>query len=596
MTNRNFLLLCILPLVYAAYIFYPRWQKPNTEATLAWDVSGYYWYLPAIFIYQDVKEQKWAGRILEKYGPSGRELQQAFLHPSGHYVMKYSAGMAVMYFPFFIVAHLLAGPLGYPADGFSAPYQFAIQTGGLLVAILGLWLLQLFLLKFFKRSTVHICLLLLVIGTNYLNYAAIDVGMPHSWLFTLYVVFLWLTWLFHKKPGWGYAFALGAVYGLMVLTRPTEIITALIPLLWGVESFSAAAFRKKWLFLSSHIKYIFMMACCAALVFSLQLCYWKYASGEWIVYSYQQQGFDWKNPHFRSYLISVRNGWLAYNPLMLFALLGFIPLWKYHKTFRIAALVFFLLFLYIVCSWEFYWYGGRFMVQSYPVLCLALAAFIEWISRRMVTKILFIPVFLAAAYIGLWTNIQYHHGDLYDFYTSNRKYYLATVGRWKVPEETYKLRDTDELFTGTPEDPERLYYNNFEQDHMTECSGYPVISGAASSCLNEQVTGREYPFPCADSALRNKTWLRAEAVFACTQKEWDVWNMPQFIVSFFNGKEMVKTRMIRISRFLPEGATRKLYVDVRIPRESFDTIQVSIWQPEYRHVLIFDELQVTAFD
>ena len=30
--------------------YYPKWQKPDTEATIGWDVSGYYAYLPAAFI------------------------------------------------------------------------------------------------------------------------------------------------------------------------------------------------------------------------------------------------------------------------------------------------------------------------------------------------------------------------------------------------------------------------------------------------------------------------------------------------------------------------------------------------------------------
>ena len=34
-----------------------------------------------------------------------------------------------------------------------------------------------------------------------------------------------------------------------------------------------------------------------ALVGFIQLAYWKYASGEWLVYSYEDQGFSWLKPH-----------------------------------------------------------------------------------------------------------------------------------------------------------------------------------------------------------------------------------------------------------------------------------------------------------
>ncbi len=235
MLSRISLLVCTLVMLYASFGFYPRWEKPKDEATLSWDVSGYYWYLPSIFIYKDLKKQHFAKDILEKYQPAGTDFQQAFQHESGNYVMKYSSGMAVMYLPFFAVAHILAEPLGFPPDGFSKPYQFAIQFGGLLVAIIGIWLLARFLRHYFADKVVAIALFLLVVGTNFLNYGAIDTGMTHGWLFTVYVLILINTRLFYNQPEkrMRSAIYLGLLCGLATLVRPTDIITALIPLLWG---------------------------------------------------------------------------------------------------------------------------------------------------------------------------------------------------------------------------------------------------------------------------------------------------------------------------------------------------------------------------
>jgi hypothetical protein len=39
-----------------------------------------------------------------------------------------------------------------------------------------------------------------VIGTKYVNYASIDVGITHSWLFTWYCLLLYHTDLFFKNP------------------------------------------------------------------------------------------------------------------------------------------------------------------------------------------------------------------------------------------------------------------------------------------------------------------------------------------------------------------------------------------------------------
>ena len=190
MLSRTAYLLAVLLMCYTSFFFYPRFKQHGSEATIAWDVSGYYWYLPSIFIYHDLKHQSFKDSILNKYGPTGTDFQQAMKLDNGNYVMKYSSGMAVMFLPFFTVAHMVAGPLGYARDGFSLPYQLGIQVGGFLLSILGLWYLRKLLLNFYPDKTVAVTLILLVFGTNYLNYSAVDCGMSHCWLFTIYVFIL----------------------------------------------------------------------------------------------------------------------------------------------------------------------------------------------------------------------------------------------------------------------------------------------------------------------------------------------------------------------------------------------------------------------
>jgi len=88
---------CILLSIIALF-YYPKWNKDTTEATISWDVSGYYWYLPAFFIYNDVKKIEFSNQILEKYRPTPG-LLQAYKHKSENYVMKYSSGQAMVLLP-----------------------------------------------------------------------------------------------------------------------------------------------------------------------------------------------------------------------------------------------------------------------------------------------------------------------------------------------------------------------------------------------------------------------------------------------------------------------------------------------------------------
>ena len=87
------------------FSYYPKWQKPLTEATISWDVSGYYHYLPAIFIYKDILQQDWMNGINQQYLPSTAYDQAIGHHNSGNKVNKYAIGQAVLFSPFFLLAH-----------------------------------------------------------------------------------------------------------------------------------------------------------------------------------------------------------------------------------------------------------------------------------------------------------------------------------------------------------------------------------------------------------------------------------------------------------------------------------------------------------
>ena len=145
--SKSAFLICLVVLTYFNLVFYPKWSKPASEATLSWDVCGYYFYLPAFFIYKDPAKVAFHEAIDKKYSPQAGDFYSAAPSENGNWIMKYSCGMAIMYAPAFFAAHFLAAPLGFAADGFSPIYQFAISFWSLLWAFVGLWYLRKALLK-----------------------------------------------------------------------------------------------------------------------------------------------------------------------------------------------------------------------------------------------------------------------------------------------------------------------------------------------------------------------------------------------------------------------------------------------------------------
>jgi len=573
---------CAILLVISGAFFYPRWQKWGNEAQLSWDAGGYYWYLPAVFIYKDVKQQHFRDSIMQRYQPTPpNDFQYAFRYEgSDNLVIRYTMGTALLEAPWFFIAHAIAKPMGYPADGFAPPYQFMIWLGGILFAILGLWYLRRLLLQYYSDSVTAIVLLLLVAGTNYLNYAGIDTGMTHGWLFTLYVLILHSTDRYYRTLQRKYILRTGALIGLAALVRPPEIISVLIPLLWGMDRISVAAIRERLMLFKRQIRHIVPAALICLLILSLQFCYWQYASGRWFIYTYQEQGFSWLKPHLKLYALNYQCGWLLYTPLMFFALAGLVPFLRSGRN-RLALLSLVLVNYYIVAAWDAWDYGGRAMIQNYPALLFPLASLVAYLQKRKISRIIGVLLLLPAVWFNLWWTYQAHRGTLIGSAPATRAYYFATIFRFRAPEEIQKLRDNEDLYRKPIQHPVQLYANSCD----TFPDGHIMVEKDLQQILNFSQQGKKYK------------WIRASADVHIGQKEWNVWFMTHFMIRLKKGNDVIQANSLRVQRFLKEGETRNITVDLRVKYDVYDNIEL-VYYNENNGILpcSFDNITVTGFD
>ena len=586
-------------IVVTSFFYYPKWNKTGSEATISWDASGYYWYLPAFVIYPRPKSLPFSGPIVEKYAPSPL-FDQVFQHKkSGNWVMKYSSGLALQNLPLFLVAHVLAKPLGFEADGFSRPYQFAVQFGGVLMALIGFWYLRKVLKLFFEDTTVAIVLLLYAFCTNYLNYSAIDCAMTHSWLFSWYVILIWHTHHFYQMPTKLRALAIGAICGLMALTRPSDVIAILIPLFWGISSLRFEDILAHVLFIKNNFSKYAIASLAMICVGSIQLMYWKYVTDEWVVYSYQDQGFSWLHPHFKDYLFSYRSGWLLYTPLMIFAYIGILPLLttfskranlSLEKTPNFAILLFIFINTYIVCAWDIWWFGGRAMVQSYPVLAFPLAALVAYVQEKNILKYLTFSLFGLCFYYNIWWIHGSHRGGMFDPFNMTRGYLYHTLGDWTEQREKRILFDTNEWFSGVPQNIQTVYNNDFEQDTTAR-----IVEKKRKLQLSpDSQYSPNYTFSFAGNGAK---WLRASANFTTTYREWDVWKMTQFAVQFRQGETIVKENVIRPIRLIDKNnETKNVAFDIKMCKKPFDNICIRFGNPNSEKTVFIDDVKVETHD
>src|SRR4030095_271890 len=179
----------IIIILIGIRVYYIKWEGPTKVNVLTWDAFGYYLYLPGQFIYHDIRKMEWIEEIKDKYQTTG-DLYQIHKLENGNRTLKYLAGISILYSPFFFAGHILAGWFGYPRDGFSEPYQFAICISALFYAFTGLFVLRWVLLRYFSDQVTALTILLIGLGTNYPQYVSVDSGMTHGFIFTLYTLLL----------------------------------------------------------------------------------------------------------------------------------------------------------------------------------------------------------------------------------------------------------------------------------------------------------------------------------------------------------------------------------------------------------------------
>ena len=344
------------------------------------DVNQYYSYLPATFIEKD----------LSFSFPNNRSY---WLIPneSGKALPKMTSGMAILYSPFFLVGHLIASNTGYIADGYSLPYSVSIRIGTYLYISLGLYILYLALLYFFKPWISSLTVVLIFISTNLFYYSLSEAEMSHSYLFWLFAVVILNTIKWFRTYKAKNLLFLSLALGMCILIRPTSIVILIIPLFYLIAQENTIELIGK------HRKQFIIAVALFVLPIFIQMLYWKVYGGTWVRWSYGDEQFYFTNPHIMEFLISYRKGWLLYTPIMIFAIIGFIFLPKYAIKFKWSFPLIIVLAIFILSSWWSWWFGGsygsRVMVEFYTLLAFPLAAFIGTISSVKYFSYLFILVF-----------------------------------------------------------------------------------------------------------------------------------------------------------------------------------------------------------
>ena len=418
--------LIVIAIAFLCAICIPN-KYTDPRRVICWDVKEYYSYLPAYFIDHNIEMYGWQDDkhpFDQKYWP---------IYLGGDtFIIKMSMGNSFFYAPFFAIAHLLAAPLGYPADGFSFPYAFALLLSGAVFAWLGLLVLRRLLLRHFSDKVTAVTLLLLGLTSHLYWYATFEAPMSHSYGFFLFACFLYLTELWYEHPNWKRSILIGLVFGLISLVRPSNSLIVVVFLLYGVTGWTSITEHFQ-LYLKEWPKILAIIGL-TLLVWVPQCLYWKHITGSFIFYSYCDEGFYWTDPKWFKVLFGFRKGLFLYTPVLLAAIAGYPLLWKQEKNYFWAIIVFSILNVYVVSCWWCWWYGGGFsnraFVESIALLSIPLSLFLTWISeQKRWLKITLSSIVVILALRSSFHTVQYYN-EVIHCGEMNKKAYFHFF--WKV--------------------------------------------------------------------------------------------------------------------------------------------------------------------
>lgn len=432
--NNRLSMIVVIALIVIIAIFRILTLQPNE---LSWDVFGYYIHLPALFIYGDhgLSDLTWLNKIVEQYNTTG-SLYQLSTGPEGNPIFFFLMGMSLFYLPWFLIAHFLAPILGYPTDGFSLPYQYIIATGAVIYTTIGLFYLRKILLHYFNDRISAITLLLLVLGTNYFHFMTMKNLETANILFLMVTLVTWNTIRWHKDYKLINLISIAIFIMLAALSKPSEVLLVLIPLLWGV--YNKETLQRKWNTIRKNSVHFIVAISVAILIALPQMLYWFSETGRLLFDSYKNPGvgLDLMAPHIMSVLFSFKKGWLIYTPMMIFALIGLYFLYKRDKPVFVPVIVYSVVSFYIIASWTEWWYGASFsirpMITLYPVLAIAMGYFLTKISEMgiMLKSLIgaFTILFITLNLFQTWQLWNY----ILDPYRMTKNYYVAIFGKMKI--------------------------------------------------------------------------------------------------------------------------------------------------------------------
>jgi MFS family permease len=375
------------------------------------DGVGYYAFARAVLIQHNLDftpdynaaNASFRDARLDENGNPKPVFQTATNHLENHFTV----GPAILWAPFLIVAHLgvlVARTLGSTvvADGFSAPYRFALALGTAVYGFLGLLLAMRIAAKYVGERWAFLATVAIWWASSLPVYMYFNPSWSHAHSAFVVALFLWYWHETRETRSTMQWILLAAIAGLMLnVYYPNAMVLAVLLVealpqylaaLQGKQSAERASLEREsrerkpqtsllQLAMNHALFAVVMIACLLPTFVSRYVIYGNPFESGYV----SLKDWAWRSPYFLAVLFSSEHGLFVWTPVIALACIGVVMLVLREPRVGGAVLAAMLAFYFFIACYPDWAgissYGNRFFVSLTPIFVIGLSVFFARTAR-----------------------------------------------------------------------------------------------------------------------------------------------------------------------------------------------------------------------
>lgn len=330
--------------------------------------------------------------------------------PIGMPANLFSVGPAVLWAPVFVLTHWLAALSGQAGDGYAVLYQAPVMFLSIAYGFIGILLMYRVVAGMFSKFAAFVAILGIWLATNVVYYMGISPSASHVLSMFASALFVYLWWRGRggrTKLDW---FVWGLSAGLMALVRWQDILIALLALLEWVKATNDERQRTNGN-LRSALGSGSLFVAGLVLAFIPQMLAWQILYGSPLTAPQGGGFFQFFRPEMWNVWFSTKRGLFSWSPILLLAVIGFVPLYRKQRLLGAAAFTIFLAETYVNSIVNDWWggeaFGARRFISLMPFFALGLAALTDAVTKGVASRGRVSQTTVLVALIALiaWNNL-----------------------------------------------------------------------------------------------------------------------------------------------------------------------------------------------